>query len=66
MTMPHLMNCPHQDHGWCLACVKTLNAENDKLAEALRGVAQAHCHTETCDMAPWLEAVEAALADLDN
>ena len=21
MTMPHLMNCPHMDDGWCLDCV---------------------------------------------
>lgn len=26
MTMPHLMNCPHSDSGWCLDCVK---AEHD-------------------------------------
>lgn len=24
MTMPHLMNCPHSDTGWCLDCVKKL------------------------------------------
>jgi len=24
MTMPHLMNCPHSDYGWCLTCVKGL------------------------------------------
>lgn len=24
MTMPHLQNCPHDDNGWCLACVKEL------------------------------------------
>lgn len=22
MTMPHLMNCPHSETGWCLDCVK--------------------------------------------
>lgn len=22
MTMPHLMNCPHSEDGWCLSCVK--------------------------------------------
>lgn len=24
MTMPHLMNCPHSEDGWCLDCVKEL------------------------------------------
>ena len=24
MTMPHLMNCPHSEDGWCLNCVKEL------------------------------------------
>lgn len=27
MTMPHLMNCPHSDAGWCLECVKELHAD---------------------------------------
>jgi hypothetical protein len=22
MTIPHLMNCPHQGQGWCLGCVQ--------------------------------------------
>jgi hypothetical protein len=26
MTMPHLMNCPHQSDGWCLDCVKRQHA----------------------------------------
>ena len=34
MTMPHLMNCEHQDYGWCLECVKKLQAKNDKLVKA--------------------------------
>lgn len=24
MTMPHLMNCAHDENGWCLDCVETL------------------------------------------
>ena len=24
MTMPHLVNCPHSEDGWCLNCVKEL------------------------------------------
>lgn len=31
MTMPHLMNCIHSDSGWCLACVKQLNDEKERL-----------------------------------
>lgn len=27
MTMPHLMNCNHDDEGWCLGCVKQMHAE---------------------------------------
>lgn len=33
MTMPHLMNCPHQGEGWCLACVKQLWEENESKKE---------------------------------
>jgi D-aminopeptidase len=25
--MPHLMNCPHAEEGWCLDCVGKLYAE---------------------------------------
>lgn len=38
MTMPHLMNCPHDDDGWCLTCVA---AQHDKLEEAERLVEDA-------------------------
>ncbi len=27
MTIPWMMNCPHQDSGWCLDCVKTMGEE---------------------------------------
>lgn len=27
MTIPYLMNCAHDDEGWCLACVKKLGEE---------------------------------------
>ena len=33
MTMPHLMNCPHMDNGWCIPCVKELGEERQQLAE---------------------------------
>ena len=28
MTVPHLMNCPHTDSGWCTECVAELGNEN--------------------------------------
>ena len=28
MTVPHLMNCPHTDDGWCMECVARLGNEN--------------------------------------
>jgi len=28
MTVPHLMNCPHTDDGWCTECVAELGNEN--------------------------------------
>ena len=36
MTVPHLMNCPHSDEGWCLDCVVALGNENWRLRDALR------------------------------
>jgi hypothetical protein len=35
MTVPHLMNCPHTDEGWCLECVVTLGNENWALQERM-------------------------------
>jgi hypothetical protein len=35
MTVPHLMNCPHSDDGWCLDCVAALGNENWRLREAM-------------------------------
>lgn len=32
MTMPHLMNCGHDENGWCLACVKE---QHDDLIKAV-------------------------------
>lgn len=37
MTMPHLMNCPHSDEGWCLACVKEMG---DRLIVAFKDIDQ--------------------------
>ena len=31
MTVPHLMNCPHTDSGWCTECVAALGNENWEL-----------------------------------
>lgn len=38
MTMPHLMNCPHQGEGWCLDCVKELHERNEKLRVCLEWI----------------------------
>lgn len=35
MTIPHLMNCPHQEDGWCLDCVADLGNENMRLKQLL-------------------------------
>lgn len=29
VTMPHLMNCDHSEHGWCLGCVSKLYYEKE-------------------------------------
>jgi hypothetical protein len=34
--MPHLMNCPHSEDGWCLDCVREQWEELDKLKERAR------------------------------
>ena len=36
--MPHLQNCDHSEHGWCLDCVKALGDENQDLRLALMHV----------------------------
>ena len=36
MTMPHLMNCRHDENGWCLHCVKAMHDENEELRAALK------------------------------
>ena len=40
MTMPHLMNCDHQDDGWCLACVKAQWSEMTHYRELLEQITQ--------------------------
>lgn len=44
MTMPHLMNCLHDDKGWCIACVKTLYNRNMELEKFL----DVGVHTQKC------------------
>jgi hypothetical protein len=36
MTMPHLMNCSHQDQGWCLGCVKEEWERTQRLTDVLQ------------------------------
>ena len=31
MTMPHLMNCEHNEDGWCLDCVAVLQRDQERL-----------------------------------
>jgi hypothetical protein len=72
MTMPHLMNCAHSNDGWCLSCVRGLNAEREKLADdavvmlaALKRAEDLICVLEprSCiDRDPDLIAVRAAIA----
>lgn len=50
MTVPHLMNCPHSDEGWCLDCVVTLGNENWRLREALCEIANADMTTNGFQM----------------
>lgn len=40
MTMPHLMNCPHSEDGWCLSCVRAHCNEVQHYRELLRSIAQ--------------------------
>lgn len=35
MTMPHLMNCDHSSDGWCLACVKQMHDERERMRSVL-------------------------------
>jgi hypothetical protein len=42
MTVPYLMNCPHDGDGWCLSCVKVLGEEYEELRELIR-----HCWIHT-------------------
>jgi len=34
MTIPWMMNCSHDGDGWCLACVREIAEENEKLTLA--------------------------------
>lgn len=43
MTIPWLMNCPHSEDSWCLACVREMGEENERLREA--------CHADNVELA---------------
>lgn len=50
MTMPHLMNCPHADEGWCLECVRKLYETAARLRDQMLQIEQvAH---NPADLAP--------------
>lgn len=44
MTMPHLMNCSHSEHGWCLDCVKELHDQKEALEDYKIGNASLQNH----------------------
>lgn len=59
MTMPHMMNCPHSDSGWCLACVQEqLESELDDLRNAMAGAMDETCGASEkhCTCVPLLRA----------
>lgn len=65
MTMPHLMNCPHDDDGWCIPCVRALcdRADNleaslDDIRNAMRGAMDETCglNEKHCTCVPMLRA----------
>jgi hypothetical protein len=44
MTMPHLMNCPHSDDGWCIDCVSKLwrdRSDKSEEVEHLKEIVEA-------------------------
>ena len=42
MTVPHLMNCPHTDAGWCTECVAELGNENWRLRDRVLELESVH------------------------
>lgn len=65
MTMPHLMNCPHSDTGWCLSCVGALYAENERLKAKLAHTEQQNIelnHRVEVEDADVIERLQAKLA----
>jgi len=40
MTIPWMMNCPHDDEGWCLPCASELGEEMSKYRRELYNVHQ--------------------------
>jgi hypothetical protein len=41
MTMPHLMNCPHREDGWCAECVREAGNSNLVLLQEVRRLSAA-------------------------
>jgi hypothetical protein len=40
MTVPWLMNCPHDDKGWCLDCVVALGNAADEARSLCQWIAE--------------------------
>lgn len=50
MTMPSLMNCSHQERGWCLDCVDDLNTRLNRALRRLSHSSWVRDNVETpCD-----------------
>lgn len=62
MTMLHITNCPHDEHGWCLECVRA--SANDYAA--VLGLLRRGVETfEVCPerMIDWVVEVKDALVE---
>jgi len=60
MTMPHLMNCPHSDEGWCLACVGRLQEIIDRMPLAYHhqcSLSQGECEEIAQDVIDAVNAI---------
>lgn len=49
MTMPTLMNCGHDEKGWCLSCVQALGDKYSVLVQAIgRELSKCTCEEYSC------------------
>ena len=56
--MPHLMNCSHEDHAWCLSCVKEEWERREKEVDRLEKeilFLKSQCAKLAVDSGDWLD-----------